>query len=70
MDAPLVIVIGVPFIALMLIIPRLLRGQNDRDERRDLRKALKKRGRQAMLEELDEKINDQLTHIAKLEAYD
>jgi hypothetical protein len=68
MEIPLVIVIGVPFIVLMLIIPRFLRGQNDRDEWRDLQKALKERGRQAILEELDEKINDQLTHIAKLEA--
>jgi hypothetical protein len=68
MDAPFFIVIGVPFIVLMLIISRFLRRNNERDEWRDLQEALKERGRQAVLEELDKKISDQLTQIAKLEA--
>ena len=64
MDIPLVIVIGVPFIALMLTIAHFLRCKTDQNERRDLQKALKERGRQAILEELDEQINDQLAYIA------
>ena len=68
MDAPLFIVIGIIAIVLALILPRLLRRQLHREEWRDLQKALKERGRQAVLEELDSKISDKLTHIAKLEA--
>ena len=64
MDKPLVIIIGVSFIVLILMIPRLLRKQNDKDEKRELHE----RGRTAVLMELDEKIKDQLAHIATLEA--
>jgi len=68
MDTLLFIVIGIIVIVLALILPRLLRRQLHRKEWRDLQKALKERGRQAVLEELDSKISDKLTHIAKLEA--
>lgn len=68
MAEPLLIAIGVFIIVLALILPRLLRRQQDREEWRELQKALKKHGRQATLEKLDKKISDKLTYIAKLEA--
>ena len=68
MDTYVFIVIVAIAIALALILPHFLRQQLHRQELRFLEKAIKERGKQAVLEEIDNKISDKLTYIAKLDA--
>ena len=62
-----IIIVGIA-IVLALILPHFLRQQRHQHELRALKKAIKDRGKQAVLEEIDIKISDKLTYIATLDA--